>query len=70
MSNVITPPSKVMVFQYTNYKGEKSLRRAIPKRIRFEGTVWHPEPQWILYAYDIDKKAERGFALQDCVFSR
>lgn len=70
MGDVGGAPSKVVVFHYTNYKGENALRRAIPRRVAFESTAWHPEPQWILYAYDIDKRAERGFALKDCEFSR
>ncbi len=50
---------------YTNYRGETSLRRIVPERIHFGSTEWHPEPQWLLDAVDIEKKATRSFALKD-----
>lgn len=50
---------------YTNYRGETSVRRVIPKRIWFGATDWHPEDQWMLDAVDLDKQAERSFALKD-----
>lgn len=58
-----------LTFMYTNYRGERSLRRAVPRRLAFESTEWHRRPQWILYAFDLDKDAERGFALRDCDFT-
>lgn len=59
-----------ITFHYTNYRGECRMRRAVPRRLAFERTEWHPEPQWILYAFDVEKGAERGFALRDCEFTR
>jgi predicted DNA-binding transcriptional regulator YafY len=50
---------------YTNYRGETSVRRVIPQRIWFGATDWHPENQWMLDAVDVDKDAERSFALKD-----
>ena len=50
---------------YTNWKGITSYRNIIPKSIEFKSTEWHNEEQWILNAFDIDKNAERGFALKD-----
>ena len=50
---------------YRNYKGEVSYRTIIPKSIDFIATKWHPEEQWILTAFDIDKNADRGFAIAD-----
>lgn len=50
---------------YKNHRGEVSTRRIIPKNIRFESTEWHPEPQWILEAFDVDKQASRSFAMKD-----
>lgn len=50
---------------YTNYKGIKKPRTIIPKRIEFKSTEYHKEEQWILDAYDLDKKADRGFAVKD-----
>jgi hypothetical protein len=63
------PEELQISFLYTNYRGQLSRRKAVPLRIAFESTDWHPEPQWILHAFDMDKKAERGFALKDCDFA-
>jgi len=50
---------------YKNYKGEITYRTIIPKSIKFMATEWHPEEQWILTAFDLDKNADRGFAIID-----
>jgi hypothetical protein len=50
---------------YTNWKGETSIRRILPKQISFGSNEWHPTPQWLLEAYDLDKKDIRNFALKD-----
>lgn len=50
---------------YTNYRNETAPRIIIPKRIFFDKTEWHPEEQWLLEAYDLDKKANRSFAMKD-----
>ena len=50
---------------YTNYKGETSIRLIEPIEIFFGSTEWHKEEQWLLRANDIEKKAERTFALKD-----
>ncbi|MEK6894438.1 MAG: WYL domain-containing protein [Nanoarchaeota archaeon] len=50
---------------YTNYKGETAERTIIPKEIVFESNEFHKEEQWILVAFDVDKQAERRFAIKD-----
>ncbi len=50
---------------YTNYKGETDMRKIIPKEIVFGSNQWHKEDQWLLLAYDLDKKADRNFAMKD-----
>lgn len=50
---------------YTNYRGETALRTILPKSIRYGSTEWHPEPQWLLLALDVEKNADREFALKD-----
>lgn len=55
----------VVVIRYTNYRGETADRRIIPIRIRFGSTEWHPEEQWLLDAFDLDRGADRAFALKD-----
>ena len=51
--------------QYTNWRGENSLRSVIPRKILFGSTEWHPSKQWLLYAHDVDKNDMRSFAIQD-----
>ncbi|HOV76133.1 MAG TPA: hypothetical protein PK967_19430 [Candidatus Hydrogenedentes bacterium] len=50
---------------YTNYKGRTSVRHIVPKEIVFGKNEWHPEEQWLLVAHDIDKNADRTFAVRD-----
>ena len=50
---------------YTNYRGERAWRWVLPKRIEFGWNEWHQEPQWLLTALDLDKDAEREFAMKD-----
>ena len=52
-------------FTYTNYRGEVAERHVLPRSIVFMSTPHHPDEQWILRGYDLDKKAERHFALKD-----
>ena len=56
-----------MIFEneYTNYKGVTSTRRIVPMKLFFGSTHYHPEEQYILTAYDIDKKEDRDFAMKD-----
>ena len=56
---------KVVKILYTNWKGETKYRNIIPINIEFKSTEWHKEEQWILNAFDIDKQANRGFAIKD-----
>jgi hypothetical protein len=55
-------------FEYTNWEGRKSLRRARPISIRFGKSEWHPKPQWLMLAFDIDKGSDREFAMADMEF--
>lgn len=54
-----------VVIDYTNYRGERSLRLIMPLRMEFKSTEWHAEPQWILEAIDLHKKEVRGFAVSE-----
>lgn len=56
---------KIVYILYTNYRGETTTRRIIPDKIWFGKTDWHPENQWILDAFDVDKNANRSFSLKD-----
>ena len=52
-------------FDYTNWKGEKSRRRAKLMDFYYGSNEYHPEPQWLYVGWDLDKKAKRTFALKD-----
>ena len=58
-------PGAPITLTYTNWKGETAERAIIPRRVWWGSTEWHPEPQWLLTAFDLDKQAERDFALKD-----
>jgi predicted DNA-binding transcriptional regulator YafY len=54
-----------VTFTYKNYRGEASVRLVRPIMVAFGSTGFHPEPQWLLHAWDINKEAERTFAMKD-----
>lgn len=56
---------QLLIIRYTNHRGEQAERRIIPERIWFGSTEWHQEPQWLLEAFDLDRKAVRCFAVKD-----
>lgn len=53
---------KVVTIDYTNHRGERSVRLIYPYGLEFKSTEWHPDEQWILEAYDFEREAPRGFA--------
>lgn len=54
--------AQAVVIDYTNWRGERSMRRIIPRHMAWTKNEWHPEYQWMVYAFDIDKNAYRFFA--------
>ena len=57
-----------LAFTYRNHRGQVAARRAFPIWIWFGSTKWHPEPQWLMRAFDFDKGEVRDFALRDMEF--
>lgn len=55
------------VVAYRNYRGEVSIRTFWPRRVWFGSTEYHPEEQWLLDVWDVDKDAERTYALSGFV---
>lgn len=55
--------NKKVVIDYTNWKGERSVRTVTPRLFFWGSTNYHPDPQWLMTAIDEDKNAERTFAL-------
>jgi predicted DNA-binding transcriptional regulator YafY len=54
-----------VTIDYTNWRGERGVRRIEPRHIEFTSSEFHPEQQWLLTAWDIDKGAFRTFAMKD-----
>ena len=69
LAEVITPApqpeGEPVTLTYTNWRGETAQRTITPKRIWWGATDWHPEPQWLLTAFDAEKQADRDFAIKD-----
>jgi hypothetical protein len=55
---------EIRVF-YKNWRGESAWRTVIPQEIFFGETSYHPHPQWLLKVFDVEKNAERIYALSD-----
>lgn len=61
----MTEEAEVVYIRYRNHRGVTAWRRIIPVEIGYHATAWHGEPQWILRALDLDKDADRDFAMKD-----
>jgi predicted DNA-binding transcriptional regulator YafY len=56
---------KPLVFRYKNWEGNIATRKVIPLEVWYGKTEWHKEEQWLLKALDLDKNAQRDFAMRD-----
>jgi len=56
------PPIKV---KYKNYQGITSIRTIIPQQIHYGSTDYHKENQWLLDVWDVEKDAQRTYAMMD-----
>jgi predicted DNA-binding transcriptional regulator YafY len=59
----MTDPRKIVTIDYTNWRGERAMRRIIPLGVVFANNEWHPETQWLLESIDVDTGKFRCFAL-------
>lgn len=57
--------NKLIVIDYTNWKGERRERSVIPVRMYWGQTEHHPRNQWLMEAWDVAKEAVRTFAMAD-----
>jgi len=64
MSDLINSKKEIYI-RYKNWRGETGIRKIVPEKVVFESTEWHTEEQWLLYALDVEKSAQRGFAIKD-----
>jgi hypothetical protein len=57
-------PEQVVEIDYTNWRGKRSIRQIVPRRLVWENNEWHPETQWLIHALDFAKGVERTFAVK------
>ncbi|MER9937465.1 hypothetical protein [Mesorhizobium sp. M0088] len=57
------PSEEPVEIGYTNWRGEFAVRKIVPRSIWYGSTEWHPEPQWFITAHDVEKNADRDFAM-------
>ena len=61
---VLMDEQRAVMIDYTNHKGERSLRRITPRRFFWGSNQYHPDPQWLVEATAHDREgATRVFAL-------
>ena len=56
---------RAVTFLYRNWRGETRQRTVLPVTIWHGSTIWHPEPQWLLKAIDLETGEDRDFAMKD-----
>lgn len=61
-------PDSIKV-KYTNYRGETRVREIIPLNVLFKSTRYHPELQYMLECFDVEKNEIRIYSLKDCNFT-
>ena len=57
--------SRSVAVRYRNYRGEIAVRLIIPGHIFWGSNSYHPEPQWLMDCWDVNKSANRTFAVRD-----
>jgi hypothetical protein len=53
----------IVLIDYTNWEGKREVRTIFPLSLHFGSNVWHPEPQWLLEAFDLNISKPRSFAI-------
>lgn len=59
------PSDKQVWIDYTNWRGERRVRRIVPEYVDFGSNEHHPDDQWMLVAWDPEKGERRTFAMKD-----
>lgn len=53
--------------KYKNWKDEVGIRNIVPLNISYGHTDFHQIDQWLLDVWDVDKDAQRIYALMDII---
>lgn len=56
---------KAVTVLYTNWRGETAERIIKPIEVYWGSTEWHSEEQWLLRVWDVERNAERCYAMKD-----
>ena len=54
---------KSIKVKYKNWQGEVGVRTIIPEKVWYGNTDYHKEDQWLMDVWDVDKDAERTYAM-------
>ena len=54
-----------VVIDYTNWKGNRATRKVIPDEVYFGESEYHDGRQWLLKAFDLNKREWRTFTMKD-----
>jgi predicted DNA-binding transcriptional regulator YafY len=54
---------RVVVIDYTNWRGERRERLVVPERLYFGSSPWHEGEQWLLEAADVASGETKTFAM-------
>lgn len=57
--------SRQIKVRYTNWRGESGTRVIVPIELFWGKTEYHPQEQWLLKVWDIDRADYRDYALTD-----
>lgn len=55
----------IIQFNYINWRGLGDIRKVLINEIYYGSNEYHPNPQFLMKAYDLDKNVERIFAMSD-----
>jgi len=53
--------------KYKNWQGEIGIRTIIPRNVWYGNTNYHKEDQWLMDVWDVDKDAQRTYAVMDII---
>lgn len=70
VADITIHAEQILEFGYTNYRGVYGLRHAMPIKLEFGSDQYHPDPQWLMTAIDVDKSAYRRFAVNDMMMAK
>jgi len=63
MTNIVEMPT--LCFKYKNHRDAVEWRRIEVPVFFYGNTPWHPDVQWMLRGYDLDRNSFRDFAVKN-----